>query len=55
MKNQTLILANNMTLRDYFAAQALLGLLAEGKCGSGDEVAHLSYFLADEMLKKREE
>lgn len=46
---------NGMTLRDYFAAKAMQGLLS-----TGDEevttigMAQASYALADAMLKARE-
>ena len=48
---------NGMTLRDYFAAKALNGLLAS--CGEHDvtdydEFAHDAYMAADAMLKARE-
>ena len=44
-----------MDLRDYFAAQALQGLIADG-VGSlmDEELANWSYDLADAMLKARE-
>lgn len=45
-----------MTLRDYFAAQAMKGFCAGAQ--SGDNVAiipSLSYEMADEMLKARAE
>lgn len=41
-----------LTQRDYFAAQALNGLLANGHY-LGDAVG-LAYRLADDMLKQRE-
>lgn len=42
-----------MTLRDYFAAKAMQGLLASGwKLDEG--VAELSYMFADAMLKERD-
>jgi len=45
-----------MTLRDYFAAKAMQGLLATGKSDYLDEhVALDAYNLADAMLKQREE
>ena len=50
-----------MTLRDYFAGQALIGLLANGHYASVSRVkieealADISYKLADAMLKAREE
>lgn len=49
-----------MSLRDYFAGQALLGILnpqiiAELPAGSRDEIniAHCCYDMADAMLKAR--
>lgn len=43
-----------MTLRDYFAAQALTGLLTESSGDfSNDAIAQLAYSLADGMLKAR--
>lgn len=43
-----------MTLRDWFAGQALVGLSIrrEGKCNADD--AYNAYLLADAMLKARE-
>jgi hypothetical protein len=41
-----------MTLRDWFAGQALMGFLAAGECGSG--WADDAYEMADAMLKARE-
>lgn len=43
-----------MTLRDYFAAQVLVGLSVrrEGKCNEDD--ARNAYALADAMLRARE-
>ena len=49
-----------MTLRDYFAAKALQGLLSnqrvphEGDSISKDVVARMTYEIADAMLKERE-
>ncbi len=45
-----------MTLRDYFAAKAMQGMLAEngGGAATNDAVAEWAYHLADEMLKARE-
>lgn len=53
------ILLKGMSLRDYFAAAALQGLLASSvnEDGIGSRVANLheySYALADEMLAERE-
>ena len=47
-----------MTLRDYFAATALQGMLASGKTQAKitkTEIATVAYGLADAMLKAREE
>lgn len=45
--------AINMTMRDYFAAKALQGLLAEADC-FWDDAAPLAYQYADAMLRARE-
>lgn len=52
------ILTGGMTLRDHYAGQALLGLLASGKwdnCGDGFEqyIAAHSHNIADAMLAER--
>lgn len=47
---------SGMTLRDYFAGQAMLGSLASGtiKHGLGNDVLASSFYsLADAMLKER--
>ena len=44
---------NNITLRDYFAGQALLGLLGE-YTGNTEWTIARAYELADEMLKQRD-
>jgi hypothetical protein len=47
-----------MTLRDYFAAQALQALIIrEGKGTSGliNEITTTAYQYADDMLKERDE
>ena len=45
-----------MTLRDYFAAAALTGLLSRTHYdGELDGISRLSYAYADEMLKSRQE
>ena len=42
-----------MTLRDWFAGQALAGLIAQ--CNMPDEVyARMAYTLADTMLQQRQ-
>ena len=43
-----------MTLRDYFAAAALQGILATGGGASWDDDATHAYLCADAMLKARE-
>ena len=44
-----------MTLRDYFAASALQGIVAcPETLGNSDEFARWSYELADAMLRARE-
>jgi hypothetical protein len=46
---------DGMDLRDYFAAQALQGLLNEAHSDFNDTaIAELSYSLADAMMKARE-
>jgi hypothetical protein len=48
---------SGMTLRDYFAAKAMQGLLAgitPTTVWSHDEVAETAYNVADAMLKARE-
>ena len=42
-----------MTLRDYYAGQALMGFIAKG--ASIDNAVHWSWLTADKMLKKRDE
>lgn len=44
-----------MTLRDYFAAKAMQGLLASTKTDDGAMIARDSYAMADAMLKAREQ
>lgn len=45
-----------MTLRDYFAAKALQGIMADpGAEGTWNDIAQRSYNLADAMLKARGE
>ena len=40
-------------LRDYFAAKAMQGLVAEGKCARLDEIAILAYAISDVMMEVR--
>ena len=42
-----------MSLRDYFAGQALNGMLASGHGGDSMEFAKLAYGLADAMIAER--
>ena len=46
---------NGMTLRDYFAAKAMQGLLSSTKTDSPEIIANDSYTMADAMLKAREQ
>ena len=48
---------NGMTLRDYFAAKAMQGMLAENGGGamSNVKLADWAYDIADSMLKAREQ
>ena len=44
-----------MTLRDYFAAKAMQGLISEPSIqGTIEEFAHRAYAIADAMMKARE-
>ena len=48
--------AKDMTLRDYFAALAMQGLMSNGtlpKSVSDEELAGVAYTAADEMLEER--
>lgn len=53
--------SKGMTLRDYFAAHALTGVIANDSCGEGitkhgiSGLCTASYAIADAMLKAREE
>ena len=49
--------ARDITIRDYFAAKALQGMLSEDGGGAleNDELAELSYMIADNMLRAREQ
>jgi hypothetical protein len=49
-----------MTLRDFFAAKAMQGLLSDSPSSSDvadavNTLAHFSYTIADAMLKAREQ
>lgn len=57
---ETTIPTNGMTLRDWFAGQALAGLIAATvkDCGvdpSEDEIAGWAYYQAERMLAARKE
>ena len=46
---------NGMTLRDYFAAKAMQGIVADPDLGMGvAKVAEWAYAQADAMMKARE-
>jgi hypothetical protein len=45
---------NGMSLRDYFAAHALAGLLADGNASSRSVYAIDAYDIADSMIAARE-
>mgnify|MGYP000644484284 CR=1 FL=1 len=47
------VVHKGMTLRDYFAAKAMQGLLAGGEYGVCDGCAIDAYEMADTMLKAR--
>lgn len=48
---------HGLTMRDYFAAKAMQGMLSEnsGIRYSNDDLGRFSYELADAMLKAREQ
>jgi hypothetical protein len=46
--------ASEMSMRDYFAAKAMQGLLAGTKTGSATVLATDSYKMAEAMLRARE-
>lgn len=45
---------NEMTLRDYFAAKAMQGMLAAGEYCPTPDLARYAYQVADAMLQARE-
>ena len=52
--------ARDMTLRDYFAGQAMKGMIPnhtrqveDGHCGYITQLAYVAYEVADAMLKQR--
>jgi hypothetical protein len=57
-EHQAWVQKEGMTLRDYFAAKAMQGLLADPDWRMDmdfDETAFAAYHQADEMLKAREQ
>lgn len=48
------ITEQGMTLRDYFAAKAMQGMLAASENYSTSELALYAYDVADAMLRQRE-
>ena len=48
-------LQKGMTLRDYFAAKAMQGLVGAPQSFPRSSIAEHAYLMADEMLKAREE
>lgn len=51
--NEWGIAKSGMTLRDYFAAKAMLGLLNSTRISQPDWIAKDAYEMADAMLKER--
>ena len=43
-----------MSLRDYFAAQAIIAYHSDGNFSDSEDVANWCYKMADAMLKARE-
>ncbi len=43
-----------MTLRDYFAAKAMQGVIATGRNTDWQGIAEFAYDIADSMLKERQ-
>jgi len=54
-KHDNYSVAYGMTLRDYFAAKVMQGLLASEVTAPMQEFAIRAYKMADAMLKAREE
>ena len=50
----TPITDQGMTLRDYFAAKAIIAYHSDGKFSDSEDVANWCYRLADAMLEARE-
>ena len=47
------LVSNGLTIRDYFAAKAMQGLLIRGRSGFEDNVSFNAYVYADAMMKER--
>jgi hypothetical protein len=47
-------ITGGMTLRDYFAAKALQGMMVDVYIPDYDHIAKTAYAMADAMLKARE-
>lgn len=45
---------DGMTLRDYFAGQALAGMAQLARDDEADRMAHYCFIIADAMLKARD-
>lgn len=45
--------SSGMELRDYFAAKAMQGFVAEGKCLSETEIIQIAWSIADKMMEAR--
>ena len=43
----------SLLIKDQFAAYAMQGLVAEGRCRSESEIAKLAYRIADAMLEAK--
>lgn len=53
-REQMRYIGEGMTLRDYFAAKAMQGLLADLESDDAEAISTASYLIADAMLKARE-
>lgn len=47
--------SDGMSLRDYFAAKAMQGMLVDPNCSDFASVVEHAYVVADLMLKQREQ
>jgi hypothetical protein len=53
LERQTLVSEEGMTLRDYFAAKAMQGMMHDVSQPVGEVIAEWAYQVADAMLKAR--